>query len=858
MPFNTDPSPHLRDYYQKTTDWATSLRAQYDEDEQKEAHWISQKVAVSNQKEKADPGVAALAMVNKVLDTTPAFIQWRDQVKKKSEEKVHLKLSSFKMSKEDREAFNKQWEKSQEEDIRFNKVASTIKDPALKEYIQSLNPGKIKHAKSYFSKIKAQNLGKIFIDAQEANAKDSSGIPFLDKLRAVEKEGAVAYSDFITNWAGEQLVEGSLSNGLIAKNVMPSIDSFVKTENSRFAKDYKDKATTDNDTEIEQTLEMDLNYQSILSDGQGGLSVDPHTPLKTISFATRNLAAKLVPEDIPAGMTADQYAGKIVWGKVFSRAEKGLITEAQKTQILSGLVPHGAGKELLDGEKATGPALLLKNAGYSVSDFSEAVERGQRASLELQVTEIHSQGEKQANAQMLKCSKEGCSAEEVASTIETLKRDFAGYNNDDLNRMKGGGNNDPDLFKSLSLRHENDIKTGSIEKWDEKTIEANSKGNIEFKNFITKRIALIKTSKLSLNYSDKPIETAVNEGGKFQDGQAILTANGLLVSNDVKKVLNENFIANIVANPADPDAYSKALITAQQYFINNGGGKGNEIQGKFSSGDKNDYEIYKAMFNAKIGYIEEAKNPSDEKTWKTSLYLNGKRQPPTTYGQLEIGDFIGMKGTGGYTQEVLAKAREHGLRPGDYVKKQWDALLAYSKGDSKGAIELQKELANFNQGEPDLAQNIPGLDDADELRAWTAAEGDPNLLYALKFTDPKDFSPVLQQRLQLLVAGYDAQIMADKAEAVTEQNKAAAAATKEKDRQKALDDARKLEADTIKKIQDANDKAKGRSLAGDLVNGTQAAVANPAQYFGTNQFSDQTPDLDEKGEPLPPLEYKGF
>ena len=70
----------------------------------------------------------------------------------------------------------------------------------------------------------------------------------------------------------------------------------------------------------------------------------------------------------------------------------------------------------------------------------------------------------------------------------------------------------------------------------------------------------------------------VNEGGKFLAGQAILTTNGILVANDVKKVLNEAFIANIIADPTDPDAFTKALIKAEDYFRRNGGGKGNEIK----------------------------------------------------------------------------------------------------------------------------------------------------------------------------------------------------------------------------------------------------------------------------------------
>ena len=884
MPFNTDPSPHLRDYYQKTTDWATSLRAQYDEDEKKEAHWIAQKVAVSNQREKADAGVTALAMVNKVLDTTPAFMQWREQVKKKSEEKVHLKLASFKMSKEDREAFNTQWEKSQEEDIRFNKVSSTSKDPALKEYIQSLHPGKIKHAKSYFSKVKAQNLGKIFIDAQEANAKDSSGVPFLEKLEAVEKEGAVAYSDFITNWAGEQLVEGSLSNGLIAKNVMPSIDSFVKTENSRFAKKYKDKATTDNDTEIEQTLEMDLNYQSILSDGQGGLSVDPNTPLKTISFATRNLAAKLVPEDIPAGMTADQYAGKIVWGKVFSRAEKGLISEAQKTQILYGLVTHGAGKELLNGEKAAGPALLLKNAGYSVSDFSEAVERGQRASLELQVTEKHSQGEKQANAQMLKCSNEGCTAEEVASTIETLKRDFAGYNNDDLNRMKSGANNDPDLYKALKVQYADALRYGRTTKWSEEEITLNSKGNQKFAQEIRKFNALVKEREATLQYSDKELDNEVNIAGKFgPTGAPALTINGKGVANELKNVQREAFIAAIQADPTNPNAYIDANTLAKNYFTANGGGKGNPIKGKFSSGDKDDYSIYQKLQRERLGITLEANKtatPENKSIWEQQLFLDGELQPPNTYGQISIEDFAGMKEIQGYSAEVITKALKHGMRPGDYVTTQWKALQAKAKTDpeiqnkirSLGLEEIESS-ETINQQSADLGliegqeinvglgENIIGVEnDVSELGMWDAARGDTDLIYALKYIGYKnlqDYPQVLKrlnQRVNRFQSELDAQAQAAKA-AKDAADKAEA--KRQQDLEAAQNEAAALQA-KIEADQKANDEARGRSLADDLVKGTQAAVANPAQYFGTNQFGDQTPDLDKEGKPLPPLEYKGF
>ena len=765
MPFNTDPSPHLRDYYQKTTDWATSLRAQYDEDEKKEAHWIAQKVAVSNQREKADSGVAALAMVNKVLDTTPAVIQWRNQVAKKSEEKVHMKLASFTMSQEDRNAFNEQWEKSQKEDIRFNKATSTIKDDALREYIQSLNPGKIKHAKSYFAKVKAENLNLILEDALKTNAPNASGVTLQEEYEERKRAGSVAFADWVTDWAGEQFVEGSLSKGLISKHVMPKINEFVKTQAHKNTKAAKDQIDKDNVTEVDQTLEMSLGYEPNLDDGKGGQINDPNSSLKAINFATENLASKILPEDVPDGLTANQYAGKIIWGRVFKRAEEGLISNAEKTKILSGLVAHPAGKEDLNGEKVTGPALLLKNAGYSISDFEDAVERGQRASLSTQVEEKHAQGKKLADGLLLKCSKEGCSADEVNTMIEGLKTNYAGYNNEDLNRLKGGGNDDAELYKSLNIKYETAIKTGSIEKWTDKQIEERSEGNIRFANEIRKKISLIKTRKLDLDFTETSVDNMVNEGGKFLAGQAILTTNGILVANDVKKVLNEAFIANIIADPTDPDAFTKALIKAEDYFRRNGGGKGNEIKGKFSSGAGDDYEIYNKMNRQRLGIADEVSKVANDTTkaeWKSSLYTNGKLNKPNTFGQLTVEDFVGIRENGGYTQEVLIKAREYGLRPGEYVKLQYETLINYSKDN----IELQNDLRLHNlqesEGGVGFAENIPGLNDEQEALAWTAAKGNPDLLYALKFTDPTNFSPILKERLDILITGYDKQIKADK------------------------------------------------------------------------------------------------
>ena len=160
-----------------------------------------------------------------------------------------------------------------------------------------------------------------------------------------------------------------------------------------------------------------------------------------------------------------------------------------------------------------------------------------------------------------------------------------------------------------------------------------------------------------------------------------------------------------------------------------------------------------------------------------------------------------------------------------------------------------------------LGENIIGVEnDVSELGMWDAARGDTDLIYALKYIGYKnlqDYPQVLKrlnQRVNRFQSELDAQAQAAKA-AKDAADKAEA--KRQQDLEAAQNEAAALQA-KIEADQKANDEARGRSLADDLVKGTQAAVANPAQYFGTNQFGDQTPDLDKEGKPLPPLEYKGF
>jgi len=642
----------VRNFYQPDPgpDWTKRLNEIYARQTRQRNEHHANLLQQSAELERADPGVANLAMFKKILETTKTGVD------------VYNAYNSPEAKAKTAKKHKEEWGKKSTEEKNIHSVSWYLKrneiDQADEDFFK-----KFKAKFPFFSDRDNEGIREVIKKAmalsgrsinryQEASAAEQvlqfTETMFTDELTGKSGDGqgtlnwynkldGVSKANYKRDWKKNKLDHLGYSKE-VQSTVVPELNRQTKTTATTETNLFK---TTKEALELRQ-LQTQISAQSVIANPD-----DSAYFIHGLINERKNLYW-----DIEGGLTATQQAVESVVSDLYQMGESGKLTRNAFNKMLTGKIDgHSAGDTL---------KVFLDKNGVQESHILDGIEKFEQADYDVKAA----YGEQEYKQTFMLAANGKLSQKEYQAKVEFFNRVPLKDDKAKLDRLDKvfHTNQDQVTTEDIISNWSSKIKNGTLDKHED---EINDIGNINANNKLNEIKKYQKNAATEAGLTDKlnAIKTTViGERNKGIFG----TPGGTQKTQRVYEDIQQNYRLLFFKNLEDARALSKGgpvdikAITMktdseiETYKVSNGFGipLGEAGSGKFSvKGTSGEYDNYTksvigiqtsdAFTSQTLSY-----NPTNAKNWESGVLSRRQSQPNAALRYKEAG--------GIFTNEMLA------------------------------------------------------------------------------------------------------------------------------------------------------------------------------------------------------------